>query len=359
LIVTATAAESSNGSTASTARAFNLTVNNVPPILTIMSAPTSGVQGQTLTVTMAAQDASPVDKATGFTYLVNWGDGTPVETVQSDPSSGHGPSDDHIYTHSGNFTVQIVAIDKDGGVSSPKTVQIFIHAAVLQADPIDPSKTDLVVSGTDQDDHIQILPDHDGVDVVVNGVKEGPYNPTGRIIVHGYAGDDDIQVSPDITISAWLYGDGGNDVLRSGGGADVLLGGAGDDLLDGRAGRDLLIGGSGADRIIGNGDADILIAGFTAFDDNVQALSAVMAEWTSGRSYDQRVADLSGSGDGHGLNGTIFLRADGVGRTVFDDGSADRLAGRQALDWFFANLDHGTLDQIIGLQRGETIEDII
>jgi RNA polymerase sigma-70 factor, ECF subfamily len=56
-------------------------------------------------------------------------------------------------------------------------------------------------------------------------------------------------------ISAWLYGEGGNDRLKDGDGDDALLGGGGDDRLGGNGGRDLLLGGAGADRIVGNAAA--------------------------------------------------------------------------------------------------------
>src|SRR5262249_57657672 len=89
----------------------------------------------------------------------------------------------------------------------------------------------------------------------------GRFNPPGRIIAYGYAGNDDIQVANSIPLSAWLYGGDGNDRLRGGSGPNVLLGGAGDDLLVGGSGRDLLIGGRGADRLVGNSEDDILIGG--------------------------------------------------------------------------------------------------
>src|SRR3954454_11955596 len=80
----------------------------------------------------------------------------------------------------------------------------------------------------------------------------GTYTPTGHLTVHGLAGDDDIQVTGSVTVSLWLYGDGGNDRLKGGSGSNVLLGGGGDDLLVGGGGRDILIGGTGADRLVGN-----------------------------------------------------------------------------------------------------------
>src|SRR5262249_51654395 len=64
----------------SDAKSFTITVNNVTPVAGV-TGPAAGVRGQSLAYVFSANDASPVDQAAGFTYRVNWGDGTPVEIV--------------------------------------------------------------------------------------------------------------------------------------------------------------------------------------------------------------------------------------------------------------------------------------
>src|SRR5262249_35026135 len=157
----------------------------------------------------------------------------------------------------------------------------------------DPTKTALVVSGTPGNNTIVFNPGGTGgtVQVILNGVSQGTFSPTGRIIAYGQGGDDFIQVAGGISLSAWLYGGDGNDTLHGGAGNDVLPGGAGNDPLHGGQGQDLLIGGTGADDLVGNADGDLLIAGTTAHDDNQEALCAIMAEWTSSHSYASRVAN--------------------------------------------------------------------
>ena len=112
---------------------------------------------------------------------------------------------------------------------------------------------------------------------------------------------------------------------------------------------DLLIGGSGADLLHGGSGDDLLIAGTTAFDANDVALAAIMAEWTSGRSYATRVANLSGTGSGPRANGNFFLKASGPDATVFDDNDIDVLIGGSGMDWFFADLSQ---DIVIGWPWG-------
>jgi Ca2+-binding RTX toxin-like protein len=158
-----------------------------------------------------------------------------------------------------------------------------------------------------------------------------------------------------------LSGQAGNDLLRggddtdtlSGGdGNDIVLGEAGNDLLSGNLGRDLLIGGAGRDYLSGHGDDDVLIGGRTRHDANDLALRAILAEWTSARTYSQRVANLRGTPNpqlANRLNGNSFLVS---GATVFDDGVADSLSGGTAADWFFAD----PLDVVSDAVAGEQID---
>ena len=163
--------------------------------------------------------------------------------------------------------------------------------------------------------------------VRVNGRDLGNFSPTGRLIVYGQAGNDLIKVASAARLPAWLYGGDGNDVLISGAGDDVLLGGAGNDrMLSGR-GRDLLIGGSGSDRLLGNAEADLLFPDTTAFDDDIAALDAILAEWTSSRSFAARVANLNGTGTGPRANGNFFLLKSGPNPIVLDDAAVDLVIG--------------------------------
>jgi Ca2+-binding RTX toxin-like protein len=174
------------------------------------------------------------------------------------------------------------------------------------------------------------------------------------------AGDDVIDASAirrGLATQLVLRGGDGNDEIRGSRGADVLLGGAGDDFLLGLGGRDLLIGGTGADLLVGHRGDDILIAGTTSYDAHDQALLGILAEWTSTRNYQKRVANLTdGSGSPDRLNGSVFLNA----RTVRDDGDEDALTGDSGRDWFFSNADGdgGRRDRATDQKRNEIGVDI-
>ena len=82
-----------------------------------------------------------------------------------------------------------------------------------------------------------------------------------------------------------------------------------------------------------------IIGAWTAFDADAVALSAVLAEWSSGRSYQNRIANLRGTGTGTRSNGNTFLKLSGSNATVFDDSDKDNLTGGSGRDWFFAISD--------------------
>jgi hypothetical protein len=83
------------------------------------------------------------------------------------------------------------------------------------------------------------------------------------------------------------------------------------------------------------GGDNILIAGTTAYDTNLTALDAIMAEWTrTDLSFEQRLAHLISNGQNDGrLNGPYVLNK----KTVMDDGSQDSITGGGGLDWVFLN----------------------
>jgi Ca2+-binding RTX toxin-like protein len=221
----------------------------------------------------------------------------------------------------------------------------------------------MAVFGTPSADHIQFRQGSTAgsVEAFVNGVSRGVIQSATRLIAHGLGGDDDIEVVGNVQTSAWLYGDDGDDRMKGGAGHDVLLGGDGDDLLVGGQGRDILIGQLGADRMVGNADDDILIAGTTDFDANDAALSAILAEWTSSRSYSERTANITGNGSGGSfaarMNGNVFLNVDAARGpvTVHDDNANDTLTGSAGQDWFFANL---FLDNGDDAQQKDKITDL-
>ena len=127
-----------------------------------------------------------------------------------------------------------------------------------------------------------------------------------------------------------MLGGIGNCSADGGNGNDILVGRDGNDTLTGDQGRDLLIGGKRADSLTGNADKDVPISDDTSYDGNQAALFAIMAEWSSNKTYAVRISNLL---NGTGLTGGNKLNGnDGATQTIFAD--ADTLTGSQGTDVF-------------------------
>lgn len=366
-------------------------VDNIRPTASV-AGPASALRGQLLTFTLSGNDVSSVDYASGFRYAVNFGDGVTATIGAFNGLPGTAVT--HGYGQDGTYTVSVSSIDKDGGVSDPVVTTVQVRSVAVLNDPHEVGKNSLFVVGQSTDDTIviQSVGNTNELEVRINGESQGTYSPSsdGRIYLYGLEGEDDIQISGSVTRSAWIYGGSGNDRLKGGGGHDVLFGDEGDDALAGQSGRDFLIGGNGADRLVGNAEDDILVSGWLAYDfspydaapsvnlhnaagtiDLVDQLAfAVMREWTSERSYGERIYNISrgaqkpteGGAYAARLNGGFFLNLSTTDdmdlsqmQTVFEDNSKDVLTGSAGLDWFLLDVQEDLATDL----RHEAFADLL
>jgi len=342
-VVTVTATDG-DGGTGTDSKTIEVT--NAGPEILSLTGPASGVRGQTLSYAATDSDAGSADTLTRTWEL--------RDSENAVIAGGSGLEFSFTPLLAGNYTVTYTVADDDGG-SASASQSLAVYAVQLQTDPLDGSKTMLVVGGTTSTDDIVVSPSGGELQVTINGVSLGVFNPTSRIVVYAQGGNDDVQVAGSVSQAAWLYGGLGDDRLKGGNAHDVLIGGEGDDLLVGGAGRDLMIGGFGADRLVGNTDDDILIAGTTDFDLSAAMLANIMAEWTSVRTYAERVANLTGPATS-GVN-TVFLSA----ATVHDDNAYDVLTGSSGQDWFLFNQDgenNSVKDKVTDLSATEFAADL-
>ena len=348
----------------STAVNQTITVANVAPTVAIAGS-AAGAQGVGLSFqSVGVQDPSPLDTAAGFTYAWQVSrDGTPVNLAGI---ATNGPNLAFIPTESGTYRITLTATDKDGGAT---TAQRMVEVAGTSGITLLPGGR-LVIVGTDGADDIKVNPGGGAAEIKVklNGIQQTFLGVTS-IVIYANAGDDDVQVVGGLRLPAIVYGGAGNDSIKGGAGDDILIGGDGNDLIVGGAGRDLIVGGFGADRIVGDAGDDILIAGSSIFDANDAALALILAEWTSARTYAQRVANLWGDATSSTFsqraNGGIFLAVEGSygrARTVVDDLVVDVLTGSDGTDWFFVNLDGDgddrKKDKVTDLSAAEYVDDL-
>ncbi len=265
-----------------------------------VTGPISGVTGR---VVVFGQGGNDLLSAEGFASSIEFHGGTGDDTLLG------GSGDDLLYGEDG-------ADSHVGGLGNDSIYGGTGDDVAQGGDGFD------VLVGEDGDDSLDgglsndVLLGRGGNDTLLGGL--------GFDFLLGDDGDDVLEGGDD---SDWLFGGAGN---------DILLGGAGDDRLRGDAGRNLSIGGAGRDLLEVTGtDGDLIVAGTTAFDANRAALSTILAEWASTRSYALRVANIGGTGTGTRLNGNNFLRTG----TVLDDAAVDSLVGGVAtLDWLLYNL---------------------
>jgi Ca2+-binding RTX toxin-like protein len=253
-------------------------------------------------------------------------------------ASGTGTRFSFTSVREGDFRVQVVLRD-DAGHSASAEHRLAVHVVELQPDPLDPTKTDLAVGGTNSRDIVVFAPGATPgtVEVFLGFHSLGTFAPTGRLLAFGQGGDDVLAVDPRLTLPSVLRGGAGNDILVGGSGPDVLLGESGDDLLFGGAGNDLLIGGQGNDVLFGGTGDDILVADCTSYDQNLTALASIQAEWNSPHSLAARRGNVTGTNPGpNRLNGSVYLTLKGKGHTVFGSGH-DKLKGGPGNDLLLDN----------------------
>ena len=362
-------------------------VNNPPTVA--ISTPTDGFINVASTFVLTATDPDAVDQAGVYTYLINWGNGatTTVTGSRTKTVSYSYPA----VSSRGQFQITVKVTDPRGAVSSIVSKSFVVGGWNLMADPVNTGKAILVLVGSQGSDSIKLkLRDDDyfkvrivdrDEDVQRRGTVHGDVD---RILVFAFAGNDQINIDDDINDSIEIWGGAGDDNIKGGSGNDIIMGESGDDNLWGGNGRDIVIGGLGADRLHGDANDDILIAGFTMYESDFAmsapsgfgasasltleqqrtALEAVLAEWTSSRTYATRRQNIFGTGTGTRNNGSYFFKISNTSmtrNTVFDDAAVDRLWGDSGTDWFFANTlgDLGNvLDDIRDRTNSELTEDL-
>ena len=375
----------------STTVTVNPNATNQRPVAGIV-APVDGVQNISSFFTLSATDPDLQDRTGTFTYVINWGDGSPVQTVTG-PATMQVAHTFHKVSAQGVFTILATVTDPRGLQSSTAAKAEFgVLGWSIMIDPTNSAKCILVVVGSQGSDNIKIKDkDNDKYKIKIRDLEEQVqykgtiYGDVHRVLIFGLGGDDDITFDDDIEVGASIWAGMGNDKIKGGEGDDIIYGEAGNDILFGGKGRDILIGGTGADKIHGDQHDDIIVAGYTAYDMEFNllaptnqtarkldfttqriALESILNEWTSSRNYNDRrnnILGVSNSTYNQRRNGNYFLRSNTSAAldTVFDDNDKDTLWGDSGVDWFFANIgnESGTVqDELKDSTNGESKSDI-
>jgi len=230
-----------------------LTVNNAGPQVNV-TGPAVALRGANQTFTLVATDPSAADQALDFTFTINWGDGSPLQTVTGLSTT----QVTHAFNPTGVLNISVTAADA-GGDSGPAAAHaIQIDAVQLRANAQNGLLTDLVWGGTTLNDQMQV----EQVDATTIRIRETLLGGaavnnvqvfsgiTGRAIAYGNAGDDLLRASALSSTHATLDGGAGNNTLYGGAAGDLLIGGSNGG--EGKQGNNVIIAGNGDNTIYGN-----------------------------------------------------------------------------------------------------------
>jgi hypothetical protein len=98
-----------------------------------VTGPADGLRGQSRTFTVSASSLSPDTSVAGFSYTIDWDDGSPVQTVARSPGNGAGVPLDHVFARSGLLTVKVTATDANGLASAPATATVTVTDPAVTA----------------------------------------------------------------------------------------------------------------------------------------------------------------------------------------------------------------------------------
>ncbi len=247
---------------------ITIAVGEQPPVkATVYNQDMLAAVTQKNIVLATFKDADPAGVAANWTAKVNWGDGTaPTNATITKARNGY-----YYITATKAYGAAVtgteaISIDLQGNLGAALTLNLTATVRALAS--VDNGV--LIVNGTNNADSIGIGTKNGNYTVTVNGTTKA-FSASGITSVQAYAyvGNDLIVSSTPNTISTYLDGGDGDDVITGGASADVVNGGAGRDTIStldgndrvaGGLGNDTISGGIGKDRLFG-GDGDDYISG--------------------------------------------------------------------------------------------------
>ncbi|GGJ98581.1 M91 family zinc metallopeptidase [Luteimonas terricola] len=187
-----------------------------------------------------AVDAQP-ESAQGEGQKIDGGSDNPAERSQRSTVDGKPVVVDPLFSGKGVEVARERTIDAWNRISSDQLV--FTTGAA--------------------DDHFGVTQRDNGtLDVTINGESyEVRIDQGQELTIRAGAGDDVIEVAPNVTVNIVVEGGDGDDTITTGAGDDRIDGGAGNDTIFSGAGRDDIFGGSGDDVIVGGEGVNIIHGG--------------------------------------------------------------------------------------------------
>ena len=322
----------------STATGTLNTANAGPTGATIdtASGSTTFGPGQPIDFVLTADDPASYDDAVDqWTWSINWGDGSPVQTV----SGPNGTVVTHTYATLGSKIAQVTQVRDHEGTIGTATASQSVQISQIFID----DDGNLVVGGIgNQSETFLVTQSSAGVTVAysVSGSRAanfGPYNldADAKLMIFGQGGNDRIELRSSVQHSALIMGGDGDDKLYGANFDDSIFGGNGNDTVVGTGGNDYVDGGAGIDLVDGGIGDDTAIGGLG--NDKINGLAGNDVMY--GGSLDPLIVDTAGADLMDGGDGDDIL---------FGQEGNDTLKGQRGNDALFGGLGNDTLDGSYG-----------
>jgi hypothetical protein len=182
-----------------------------------ISGPAVAITGQALAYTLTADDPSLANRTAGFTFSVDWGDGTAgspdIQTVNPTQNNGGGVPLSHTYTAAGSYSVQVTATNQYGAVSQTATLPVTVGSVdspnLQDAIAALPVNADSTKSMTVQ------AADAAALDAVVAAADALPAQsiPLQMVVNLGDASFDDLIVNLPAGVTMTIVGNGSTTVI--------------------------------------------------------------------------------------------------------------------------------------------------
>ncbi|MFN9509298.1 MAG: lectin-like protein [Planctomycetota bacterium] len=208
--------------------------------------------GQMAKATVSFEDVNLQDH---YLASIDWGDGTPVETIELGSSRMFNAS--HPYTKPGKHLATIKLIDQSTGLRSIATTEFFVVGAGISAGQ-------LQIIGSDQRDQITVIVEPKYT-TVVNRIGNGKTTTQrfstkdfSKVYIATFDGDDFINVVGGLSLPTQIESGRGNDYIQSGRGASSIedlfgnnriFAGSAADVIRTGLGNDFIHAGSGHNQI--------------------------------------------------------------------------------------------------------------
>jgi hypothetical protein len=184
----------------------NYTILNSTPTAHITADPNATQAPDKANLLLTATDTLSQALAPGFTYTINWNDGTNPQTIGATVNNGSGVSVNHTYAADGSYLVSVTATDTNGAISTAATGLVVAS-----------SKTGDSVAESGGSSAGQVA-------VSVDGASAATFSPTDLVLVSGQGGNDVFTVNFGSTLTTPItFAGSGSDTLNANGSTDSTL----------------------------------------------------------------------------------------------------------------------------------------